>query len=258
ITGIDLFVPVINFVEGKPGNSLAGNQRSRFPANIWWYQSCMSHGCSGVGPILDGTGETGWPTYAIDADATRHRAMEWLSFTYDVQGELYFDVTFAYFVGDPWVNQTAFGGTGDGTLFYPGTPARIGGKTEVPVESLRLKGIRDGMEDYELLNLAKALGVGDRAKAIAQGVYTKTYQATTTPAALDSARAELAALILHALGKEGSGCGTTACSTDPTSPQTAVSQTGLPSGGCSSWGLQSIWLALPVFAAFALRRRRSA
>jgi hypothetical protein len=194
--------------------------------------------------------------------------MEWLSFTYDVQGALYYDVTFAYFGGDPWVNQSAFGGTGDGTLFYPGTPAKIGGKTEVPVESLRLKGIRDGMEDYELLNLAKALGVGERAKAIAQGVHPKTYQATTTPAALDGARAELAALILHVLGKDvasgGSGGGTTPCTTtacsDPTAPAAPVVATSqmLPGGGCSSSGLQSIWIALPVFAAFALRRRRSA
>ena len=259
IGGIDLFVPVINFIEGKPGTSLAGNQRSRFPANIWWYQSCMSHGCSGVGGGLDGGGETGWPTYSIDADATRHRAMEWLSFTYDIQGELYYEMTEAYFSADPWVNQSAFGGTGDGTLFYPGTPARIGGRTEVPVESLRLKGIRDGMEDYELLNLAKQLGAGDKAKAIAAGVFPKTYQATTSPAALDSARAELAALILHALGKDvqqGSGCGTTACSTDPASPQ-AASPSVLPSGGCSSSGVQSLWLALPVFALFALRRRRT-
>ena len=260
VSGIDLFVPVINFVEGKPGTSLAGSQRSRFPANAWWYQSCMSFGCSGVGGGLDGTGEKGWPTYAIDSDATRNRAMEWMSFTYDMQGELYYEVTMAYYSGDPWVNQTAFGGTGDGTLFYPGTPAKIGGQTEIPVESLRLKGIRDGMEDYELLNMAKQLGLGDQAKAIAQRVYPKTYQSTTSPAALDSARSELAALILHALGKDvqpGGGCGTTACSTDPAGPQPANASL-LPSGGCSSSGVQSIWLALPVFALFALRRRRTA
>src|SRR6267142_6180970 len=133
-----------------------------------------------------------------------------------MQGELYYEVTMAYFSGDPWVNQTAFGGTGDGTLFYPGTPAKIGGQTEIPVESLRLKDIRDGMEDYELLNMAKQLGLGEQAKAIALGVYPKTYQATTSPAALDAARAELAGLILHALGKDvpasggrtGTGTGT--------------------------------------------------
>jgi len=274
VSGIDLFVPVINFVEGKPGNALAGNQRSRFPANSWWYQSCMSFGCSGVGGGLDGSGETGWPTYAVDSDATRNRAMEWMSFSYDMSGELYYEVTMSYFNGDPWVNQSAFGGTGDGTLFYPGTPAKIGGSTEIPVESLRLKGIRDGMEDYELLNLAKQLGLGDQAKAIAQGVYPKTYQATTSPAAIDSARAELAALILHALGKDtqpsnggggGSGdsgaCVTTACSTDPTgapdTPPVKTGSLGLPSGGCSSSGVQSAWLAIPVLALFALRRRQA-
>jgi len=280
ISGIDLYVPVINFVEGKPGNVLAGNQRSRFPANTWWYQSCMSFGCSGVGGGLDGSGETGWPTYAIDSDATRNRAMEWLSFSYDMSGELYYEVTMSYFSGDPWVNQTAFGGTGDGTLFYPGTTAKIGGSTEIPIESLRLKGIRDGMEDYELLNLAKQLGLGDQAKAIAQAVYPKTYQATTSPAAIDSARADLAGLILHALGKDaqpsggggtdpgngggssGSGtadaCVTTACATNPaTQVPVAKSSLGLPAGGCSSSGAQSAWLAIPALALFALRRRRA-
>ena len=251
IPGIDLFVPVINFVEGKPGTQFAGNQRSKYPANAWWYQSCMSFGCSGVGGGLDGSGETGWPTMAIDADATRNRAMEWLSFSYDLQGELYYETTMSFFNNDPWVNQTAFGGTGDGTLFYPGTAAKIGGTTEIPVESLRLKQIRDGMEDYELLNLAKKLGLGAQALAIAQGVYPKTYQATTTPAALDSARAELAALILHALGKDvqtppaptgggtpagggGSTGGGTATGTGTGTPATPPDTTPPPATTCTT------------------------
>ena len=290
IPGIDLFVPVINFVEGKPGTQFAGSQRSKYPSNAWWYQSCMSFGCSGVGGGLDGSGETGWPTMAIDADATRNRAMEWLSFSYDLQGELYYETTMSFFNNDPWVNQTAFGGSGDGTLFYPGTVAKIGGKTEIPVESLRLKQIRDGMEDYELLNLAKKLGLGAQALAIAKGVYPKTYQATTTPAALDSARAELAALILHALGKEvqappapAGGGGSTGTSTTPpaTTPPPATPCTttactaeipaapgatpvkvsalgGAQAGGCSSSGAQSAWLGIPLLALFMLARRRRA
>lgn len=278
VGGIDLYTPVINDVEGKPGQSFAGNQRSKYPANTWWYQSCMSFGCSAVGGGRDGTGETGWPTMAIDADATRNRAMEWLSFSYDMKGELYYETTMAFGGNDPWWNQTYFGGTGDGTLFYPGTTAKIGGKTEIPVESLRLKQIRDGMEDYELLALAKSLGAGAQALAIAQGVYPKTYQATTTPAALDSARAELAALILHALGKDaqapsstaGTGgtpasgpatsCGTTAC--DPATPAATnpvkQSSLGYQSGGCSSSGAQSAWLGIPLLALFGLARRRRA
>ena len=252
-SGIDLYTPVINFMEGKPGKEYAGNQRSSYGPTVWWYQSCMSFGCSGVGGGLDGTGETGWPTYAIDSDATRNRAMEWLSFTYDVQGELYYEVTMAFFGGDPWQSQTAFGGTGDGTLFYPGTPARIGGRTEIPVESLRLKGIRDGMEDYELLNLARSLGAGDAAMKIAQGVFPKTYQATSTPAAIDGARAQLAALILRALGKDTTPAGAAIDGADGAKPGAAAL---VGAGGCSSSGAQSLWLALPLFAGFALRRRR--
>jgi hypothetical protein len=278
VSGIDLFVPVINYMEGKPGAAFAGNQRAKYGNDVWWYQSCMSFGCSSVGGGRDGSGETGWPTYAVDSDATRNRAMEWMSFSYAVSGELYYETTLAYFNGDPWVTQSAFGGTGDGTLFYPGTPAKIGGSTEIPVESLRLKHLRDGMEDYELLYLASTLGLGAQALAIAQGIYPRTYQATTSPAALDSARAGLAALILHALGKDGpppppppapagsdgtptpppTGCTTTACTTpDPTSKGASASAPGFPSGGCSSNGVQSAWLAIPALLLFAVRRRKT-
>jgi hypothetical protein len=229
----------------------------------------MSFGCSGVGPGIDNSsGEKGWPSYAIDTDGTRNRAMEWLSYTYNMQGELYYETTMAYTLGDPWTNQSAFGGTGDGTLFYPGTPAKIGGQTEIPVESLRMKGIRDGMEDYELLALATRLGLGTQATQMAQGVYPKTYLATTSPAAIDTARAQLAVLILHALGKDtppppppgggGDACITTACSNpDPTpvqGPTTATSSMG--GGGCSSPGVQPAWLTILV-AAFMFRYRRA-
>jgi hypothetical protein len=203
LTGsISLFAPVIDQIENRAGTKYAGNQRSLYPGKIWWYQSCDSFGC---GP---GSGVTGWPTMAIDSDATRGRAMEWLSFSYDISGELYYETTMAYFTADPWVNQYNFGGTGDGTLFYPGTTPKIGGQTEIPVESLRMKLIRDGMEDYELLALAKQLGMGDAAKQISLGLFPVTYQATTPPAALESARAQLAQMILHALGKDGADGGT--------------------------------------------------
>ena len=269
VQGISLFTPVINFMEGRPGTgAYAGNQRAKYPATIFWYQSCMSFGCGGA--------ETGWPSYAIDTDMTRNRAMEWLSFLYDVQGELYYETTMAYFTGDPWVTQTNFGGSGDGTLFYPGTPARIGGQTEIPIESLRMKGIRDGMEDYELLNLAAKLGMGAQAKTIAAGVFPKTYMATSTPAQIDSARAQLAALILQAQGAAPApapgpgpapapapgpapvpapdgGTGTTPISLAPASAAAAPA-----AGGCAGAGTGLAWLALPVLLQLALRRRRRA
>lgn len=41
-------------------------------------------------------------------------------------------------------------------MFYPGRPDRIGGATHIPVESLRLKLIREGHKDYEYLLLLTA------------------------------------------------------------------------------------------------------
>ena len=257
---IDLYVPVVNYVEDKPGREFSGNQRGSYPANTWWYQSCMSFGCSGVGGSYEGAGESGWPSYMIDTDGTRNRAQEWMSFSYDMKGELYYEMTMVFATADAWANQTAFGGSGDGTLFYPGTPAKIGGSTDIPVESLRMKGIRDGMEDYELLNLAKSLGMGAQALALSQSVFAKTYQATTTPAAIDGARAELAKLILHALGKDTSSAeaGTTATGAAAGDGVNVAGFGGFPTSGCSSSGVQQVWFALPLVALFVLRRRKGA
>jgi len=162
------------------------------------------------------------------------------------------------------VNQNNCGGPGDGTLFYPGTSGKIGGQTEIPVESFRMKMIRDGMEDYELLAMARQLGLGDQAKQIAKGVYPTTYQSTTSPAALDSARSQLAQMILHAMGKDSSPAQETTGETSSGSGGTgAVPPIGFevgafPGGGCSSSGPQSAWLVLPLFGLLFLRRRRSA
>ena len=73
-----------------------------------------------------------------------------------LQGELYWGVLGQYSRvkehHDPgllWRDQWTNGANGDGNLFYPGTPDIIGGTTHIPVASLRLKYIRDGVEDYE-------------------------------------------------------------------------------------------------------------
>ncbi len=190
VTGITVFSPVIDAMDGKPGMTYAGSQRALYGANLFWYQSCDSWGCGAHD-------QTGWPSYAIDTDGTRNRSMEWLSFSYGIPAELYFDTTHAYDLG-PWTNQLTSGAEGDGTLFYPGTPALIGGATEIPIESLRMKGIRDGIEDHELLQMAASLGHEEEALAIARALFPRTFQAETTPAALDHARAQLAALILSA------------------------------------------------------------
>ena len=157
---------------------------------LWWYQSCDSHGCGGCdasNATFDGV--HGMPSYAIDSDARQNRAMEWLSFLYDVSGELYYETVQNLPAGLDWDSGLAycgFGGNGDGSLFYPGKPSdpRIGGTTSFPLESVRLKLIREGMEDYEYLALyAQKLG-RDAAAAKVREVFADVFSAKSHPAEL--------------------------------------------------------------------------
>jgi hypothetical protein len=194
---LDLLVPIVNSMDDKSG-PFAGNQRALYDPflasdslnELWMYQSCLSHGCSGPPePYF-----TGWPSYMIDASAVRNRAMQWLLFPYRASGELYWETTSAY-LRDPWTSQWAFDGNGDGTLFYPGTPARIGGTTHIPIASIRLKMIREGMEDYEYLRLA-AQRDPLKTMDIANTLFPTAFSTEATPQALMNARKALAELIL--------------------------------------------------------------
>jgi hypothetical protein len=145
---------------------------------VWWYQSCNSHGCTG-GPTEDRAVErayTGWASYMVDHPGPLNRAMGPLAFLTGVDGELYFDTVYAYNTKDPWRDVFEFGGNGDGTLFYPGTPERLGTKEHQPVVSLRLKHIRDGLEDYEYLHLLARLGDAESARAYARKLARSGYE----------------------------------------------------------------------------------
>jgi uncharacterized protein (TIGR03382 family) len=189
---------------------------------------------------------TGWPTYMIDASAVRNRAMEWISFLEDATSELYWESAFA-FNHDAWSNQWDFSGNGDGTLFYPGTPARIGGSTDIPVASIRLKTIREGMEDYEYLKLLADAGQKDAAKRIARDLFPSAYETEVDPAKVMAAREALAMQILAVNGQQLASMGTMGATAFP-----------VVEGGCGSSGGfgAGALLSLPSLVAMALRRRR--
>ena len=63
---------------------------------------------------------------------------------------------------DPWTDPVAFPPFNkplncDGRLFYPGTPDAIGGP-DLPVSCLRMKALREAIEDYEYFDLLDKLG----------------------------------------------------------------------------------------------------
>ncbi len=182
-------VPLARYAAERKGGAL-----------MWWYQSCGSHGCGEPDPLDMGARRyfRGWPSYMVDHDAALNRAMGTLAYRFGVDGELYFNTLEAWVAedgenrGDPWKSLWRFTGNGDGTLFYPGTPDRIGGKSHVPIESLRLKHLRDGLEDFEYLHLARSLGLQREADAFARALAPQPFEINRSWREWEAARLKLA------------------------------------------------------------------
>ncbi|WP_375760485.1 DUF4091 domain-containing protein [Corallococcus exercitus] len=199
---VDILTPIINCFYPRTGPQTChfvantATARTRLPprAKVWWYQSCMSHGCTGGPPpdkALD-KAYSDWASYMVDHPAPLNRAMGAMAFESGVDGELYFDTVFAYNTKkDVWADLFEFGGNGDGTLFYPGTPAKLGGTEHQPVVSLRLKHIRDGLEDYEYLRLLTSLGDGAFARTAAKRLAKSGYEISRDPAEWEAVRKEV-------------------------------------------------------------------
>jgi hypothetical protein len=191
---VDIMVPIVESMEARGMPSIRDQYDSWLTKpnkHLWWYQSCDEHeSCSNGSP---GPATATWPSYMVDASPVRNRVFQWLAYTYRISGELYYDADYCWDStcggqSDPWVSIYAFGGNGDGTLFYPGTPAKIGGTTPVPVASIRLALIRDGMEDYEMLHALDAAGDAATAQAAASSFITNNYTFDNDPSKLQAAR----------------------------------------------------------------------
>ncbi|MBN2497263.1 MAG: DUF4091 domain-containing protein [Deltaproteobacteria bacterium] len=115
------------------------------------------------------------------------RVVKWGAWYEGATGFLYWRATF-WVDSDPWnvfLDLERFGEfaarNGDGMLLYPGdhdgTAAPRGSpdwlSIDGPIPSYRLKQVRDGLEDWEILRLAESLGAGDFARQQVERVYTR-------------------------------------------------------------------------------------
>ena len=194
---MDIIVINVELLDGPAGSPwFFGNQRPLYndflvedpnrTKELWLYTACGSHGCTDN----DKPYTTGWAGYDIDAPASETRAMAWLAFRYDLTGTLYYDTVWQ--LDTAWETQYLYTGNGEGTLFYPGTPGRIGGTTPIPVESLRMKLVRDGYEDYELLHFLSTHGNDAEAQHIAKDLFPGPFATAQTDGAVQAAHRALA------------------------------------------------------------------
>lgn len=146
---------------------------------MWLVTACNAGACGDENDDLYAPASyTGSPGYAIDAPANQARSMPWFIDRFDATGELHWAATQR--LATAWQPGGSYwdGMNGDGTLFYPGTTAEIGGVHDIPVESIRLKRIRDGREDWEYISFLRQRGYGAQVDAIVDGLYHRMYDAT--------------------------------------------------------------------------------
>ena len=109
-----------------------------------------------------------------------------------------------YYQNDPWNNTYYFGGNGDGSLIYPSTGNNAGvftnhvtqsggGALTNPIflPSIRLKHIRDGMQDYEYLNVLTNNGQSSLVQTQIASWITNSYTFETSGSGLQAARQAL-------------------------------------------------------------------
>ncbi|MCY1072874.1 DUF4091 domain-containing protein [Archangium lansingense] len=274
---VDLPVPLINHMDGTSA------QYSEFLSQpgkeLWLYQSCMSHGCEYGTNAPENKPGAGWPSYMLDRSAAKARALEWLSFLSGATGELYYQTV--GMLSSAWEDQFRFNGNGEGTLFFPGTPQRIGGATDVPVASLRLKLIRQGVQDYEWLKLVSDAGDPDFARQVARELLPSASRVTDDGAAFDRARLRLVHRYVELTGQRSpdggsadggsadgdsadggsaDGDSTDGHSTDGRSAPATLSEEpdATATGGCSTGGGTSALAGVLALAALAFSARRRA
>lgn len=141
------------------------------------------------------------PWWQIDFPLLNYRVPMWISWRYRIRGILYWgDIAHWREVEDPWTDPWTYGRKGDGGLVYNGEgtllyPGRACGY-EGAAPSLRLKALRDGLDDYDYLAILEKAGLAAEAEKIILPLAGSWFQWNKDPAAYQEARARLAALIV--------------------------------------------------------------
>jgi hypothetical protein len=187
-------------------------------SRIWWYPYCNRNVAN-------------MPNFVIDKSLADERVWGWLMQQWHVDGLLYWGVnrwgnarTGAVGSRDPYKDPISFIWSdgrvcnGEASIIYPGYYPRYGltDRNAVPVSSLRLEALRDGLADKEYLKLATELA---GAKAVAPIIKTITWypypikyghifkfpKYVSSASSFAAARAKLAALIEQKQGTQGAG-----------------------------------------------------
>ncbi len=187
---VDIWCPLFAFIDK---DSIEG--KLAHGDEVWSY-TALSQRAPRYHPLYDEVKNYDSPYWHIDALLTSYRTPTWMNWQYKINGLLYWSVVTITNtltgVRDPWM-LPAFSNSGaqfngGGYLVYPGIPCGIDG----PISCIRLKTLRDSMEDYEYFALLEQLAGREAVTKIVSMVAPNWWATAEDPKLILSAREMLA------------------------------------------------------------------
>ncbi len=202
---IDIWCPLFGFVD-RP----TIDEKLAQGDEVWSYTALVQP-APPYHPDYENLKDKDPPYWHIDQPVLMYRVPTWLNRQYDITGLLYWTTAGWYNDISPWILPTLgpwesesedpteydtryF--NGGGILFYPGLEAGFDG----PVASIRLKNIREGLEDYEYFAILDQNGEREFVQEMIDQVCPEWWDFTTDPSKLLEIREQLA-LKIESLNK---------------------------------------------------------
>jgi len=144
------------------------------------------------------------PWWHTDFPLLNYRVPAWIAWRYRIRGILYWGgMSYWNDVEDPWTDPGTLDRrdrnpklmyNGEGSLVYP---ARVVGYEGI-APSLRLKALRDSIEDYEYFAILDRSGLESQAQQLVVSLAESWFQWNPDPSAYEAARSGLAGMIVSA------------------------------------------------------------
>ncbi len=192
-SSIDIWCPLFGFIDRKSIQEKIANGDE-----VWSYTALVQPAPS-YHPDYEKLKDKNPPYWHIDRPLIMYRIPTWLNRQYDINGLLYWTTTGWYDDNGPWLvpafayyghmgDKTARYYNGGGMLLYPGQEAGFDGA----VTSIRLKNLREGLEDYEYFAILEKNGYEDFVKEMVNEICPEWWDYTQDPEALFKVRENLA------------------------------------------------------------------
>jgi hypothetical protein len=191
---VDIWCPLFAFIDR---DSVSG--KIAHGDEVWSY-TALSQRAPRYHPHYGEVRNYDSPYWHIDARLASYRTPTWMNYQYRINGLLYWSmITISRTlpgVIDPWLlpafSESSDQFNGGGYLLYPGIPCGIDG----PISCIRLKALRDSMEDYEYLAILEKLSERKEVLKIVNSVAPEWWATTEDPEVIYSAREKIAGEIM--------------------------------------------------------------